>query len=135
MATDLPPADDSTPEQAQPFPDYQSEQPASAPASVEGRAARPTNTGRAWVSVAVAALLLVLLIIFIAENSDKVKISFLGASGDTSVALALLASAVAGVLITLLIGSGRILQLRREVRRRGAGHRRAQSSAEHRREG
>lgn len=87
---------------------------------------RPTLAGRVWVAIVVAAILLILLIIFIAENSQKVTISFLGAHGTISLALAMLIAAVAGVLITLLVGSARILQLRLEVQRR----RRAQRQAE-----
>lgn len=73
--------------------------------------------GRFWIAIGVAVVLLVLLIIFIAENSRDVTISFLGVEGTISLALAMLISAVAGVVITLLVGTARILQLRREVRR------------------
>ncbi len=66
-------------------------------------------------------ILLIALIIFIAENSQNVTISFLGAHGTISLALAILIAAVAGVLISVLVGSTRILQLRLEVQR----HRRA----------
>lgn len=78
---------------------------------------RATVAGRVWITIGVAVVLLVLLIIFIAENSRSVTISFLGATGTISLALAMLISAVAGVVITLLVGTTRILQLRREVRR------------------
>jgi lipopolysaccharide assembly protein A len=83
---------------------------------------RQTVAGRVWVSIGFAIVLLVLLIIFISENSHDVRISFLGATGTLSLALAMLASAVAGALITLLVGTTRIVQLRREVHRQ---HRRA----------
>jgi uncharacterized integral membrane protein len=62
-------------------------------------------------------VLLILLIIFIAENSRSVTVSFLGAGGHISLALALLIAAVVGAAVTLLVGSARILQLRRQVRR------------------
>jgi uncharacterized integral membrane protein len=70
-----------------------------------------------WVTIAVAVILLVLLIIFIAENSHDVTVSFLGAHGTLPVGLMMLIAAVAGVVITLLVGTTRIVQLRREVRR------------------
>lgn len=82
---------------------------------------RTTNAGRVWVAIGVATALLILLIIFIAENSSPVTISFLGAHGSISLALALLIAAVVGAAVTLLAGTARILQLRLEVRR----HRRA----------
>ena len=78
---------------------------------------RATNAGRLWIALAVATVLLALLIIFIAENSRSVTISFLGASGHISLALALLIAAVVGAAVTLLAGTARILQLRLEVRR------------------
>jgi uncharacterized integral membrane protein len=84
---------------------------------------KQTNAGRLWVAIGVAVVLLILLIIFIAENSTHVRISFLGAHGSISSGLAMLISAVAGAIVTLLVGTARILQLRHEVRR----HRRAKS--------
>jgi uncharacterized integral membrane protein len=83
-----------------------------------GEAPRATNAGRVWMAIGIATVLLILLIIFIAENSTSVTISFLGAHGRISVALALLIAAVVGAAVTLLAGTARILQLRLEVRRR-----------------
>ena len=62
-------------------------------------------------------LLLVLLIIFIAQNAQTVEVQFLGLEGTTPLAVALLIAAAGGILITALAGSMRILQLRRRVRR------------------
>jgi putative membrane protein len=81
------------------------------------RSPRATTAGRVWISLALAVVLLVLLIIFVAENSRSVTVSFLGANGHLSLALALLAAAVIGAIVVLLVGSARIVQLRREVRR------------------
>ncbi|MGI8903230.1 MAG: lipopolysaccharide assembly protein LapA domain-containing protein [Solirubrobacteraceae bacterium] len=73
-------------------------------------------------------LFLILLIIFIAENSRSVTVSFLGTNGHLALGLALLIAAVAGALILLLIGSTRIIQLRLAVRRqRGRPPRRGRS--------
>jgi uncharacterized integral membrane protein len=81
------------------------------------KAPRQTLAGRVWVALACAAILLVLVIIFIAENSHSVTVSFLGAHGHISEALALLIAVVVGIVITLLIGSARIVQLSLQVRR------------------
>ena len=81
------------------------------------KAPRQTLAGRVWVFLAVAAILLVLVIIFIAENTKSITISFLGAHGHISEALALLLAVVVGIVICLLVGSARILQLSLEVRR------------------
>jgi uncharacterized integral membrane protein len=82
-----------------------------------GRGPRQTLAGRVWVAIAAAAILLVLVIIFIAENSHPVTVSFLGARGHISEALALLIAVVVGITITLLVGSARIVQLTLEIRR------------------
>jgi uncharacterized integral membrane protein len=92
------------------------------------QAPKATNAGRLWITLAVAIVLLALLIIFIAENSRSVTVSFLGARGHISLALALLIAAVVGAALTLLAGTARILQLRLEVRR----NRRAGSGRRHR---
>lgn len=88
-------------------------------------APRPTAVSRLWMALALAVVLVILLIIFIAENSRHVTVSFLGAHGTLSLAFAILISALAGVAITLLVGSARIVQLRREMRelRRHRHHR------------
>jgi uncharacterized integral membrane protein len=78
---------------------------------------RATAAGRVWIGLTVGVVLVVLLIIFIAENSGSVTVSFLGAHGKISLGLAMLAAAVVGAVVTLLVGTTRILQLRREVRR------------------
>ncbi len=90
---------------------------AARPTAPTSTAPKATVAGRIWVAIGVAVVVLVLLIIFIAENSHDVTVSFLGAHGTLSLGLAMLIAAVAGVVITLLAGTARILQLRREVRR------------------
>jgi len=93
------------------------ETPATAPPTGSSAPPRPTAAGRVWVALVVGVILVVLLIIFIAENSGAVTVSFLGAHGRISLGLAMLGAAVVGAVVTLLVGTTRILQLRREVRR------------------
>ena len=77
---------------------------------------RSSRVGRLWVSLVIAVIILVLLLIFIAQNSKQVQVHFLGYKGTTSFGVALLAAAVAGAILVLLIGSARILQLKHERR-------------------
>jgi len=77
-----------------------------------------TRAGAAWVSVCVAALITVALIVFLAQNTRGVEISFLWMTTSTSLALALFIAAVGAVLLTLVLGTARITQLRRHARRR-----------------
>ena len=86
--------------------------------SSEPQRVRGTRTGRIWVGVCAAALITVALIIFMVQNTHTVQVTFLGLTGSTSLALMLLIAAVGGILLTLILGSARILQLRHEVRRR-----------------
>jgi uncharacterized integral membrane protein len=88
--------------------------PAPAPAA---NPLRRTRTGITWVGIIVFAAVLVLLLIFILQNTQSVEISYLGATGHVSLAVAMLLAAVAGVLLTAIAGSLRIWQLRRRLRR------------------
>lgn len=89
------------------------------PATAEGTkpARQPTRTARAWTSTVAAIVLLILLLIFILQNTASVKIHFLGADGHVPFGVALLAAAVAGGLIVGIIGVARIAQLKVRARR------------------
>jgi putative membrane protein len=88
-----------------------------APAPGDTNPLRRTRAGVTWVSVIVFAAVLVLLLVFVLQNTQSVEISYLGASGHVSLAVAMLLAAVAGVLLTAIAGSLRIWQLRRKIRR------------------
>ncbi|MFL6145713.1 MAG: lipopolysaccharide assembly LapA domain-containing protein [Labedaea sp.] len=77
-----------------------------------------TRTGAAWAGLTVAALIAIMLIVFLVQNTGTVEISFLWMTGSTSLAVALLIAAVGSVLVTLILGTARIAQLRRLARRR-----------------
>lgn len=81
-----------------------------------GRVKR-TRVSAVWVGTVTAAVLAVLVLIFIAQNSDSVPIIFLWMNGTISLAVALLAALVVGVLIVAIPGSARILQLRRSLQK------------------
>jgi len=80
-----------------------------------------TRISGLWVSVGFFAVVLLLLLIFILQNGTKVDISYMGAHGHLPLGVALLLSAVCGVLLVVLAGAARISQLRTVARR----HRRA----------
>ena len=60
---------------------------------------------------------LVVVLIFVIQNTHAVNISFLGAHLHLSLAVALLLAAVAGALVMAAAGTARITQLRRIMRR------------------
>jgi uncharacterized integral membrane protein len=78
---------------------------------------RGSRTSGIWVAVAVLALLLVLLAVFVLQNTQEVTISFFGGEVQAPLAAALLIATAAGALIVVTAGTLRILQLRRRVRR------------------
>jgi len=60
---------------------------------------------------------LVVVLIFVIQNTHAVNISFLGAHLHLSLAVALLLAAIAGALVMAAAGTARITQLRRIMRR------------------
>jgi uncharacterized integral membrane protein len=78
---------------------------------------RPSRTSGAWIGVVALAVVLILLVIFIAQNTQDVHVSFLGWDGEAPLAVTLLIAAVGGIVLTAVAGSLRIFQLRRRVRR------------------
>ncbi|KYH42859.1 lipopolysaccharide assembly protein LapA domain-containing protein [Branchiibius sp. NY16-3462-2] len=69
-----------------------------------------------YVGLIVVAILLILLMIFIGQNLDKVTIHFLGLTGQVSIAIALVIAAVAGILLVAIPGGIRMMQLRKRVK-------------------
>ncbi len=61
--------------------------------------------------------ILIVVMIFIIQNTHAVNISFLGAHLHLSLAVALLLAAIAGALLMAAAGTARITQLRRIMRR------------------
>ena len=90
------------------------------------RGADSTRASRAWVKVLPALLVLGVILVFIFQNSQSAKVSFVTASGRLPLAVALLAAAALGGLFVLALGSIRILQLRGIIHRsrRSEAHRR-----------
>jgi uncharacterized integral membrane protein len=99
------------------------DQPGRTPTARHGRnPLRVTALSGAWVGLIAAAIVLVLLLIFILQNTKSVSVSYLGASGMLPLGVAMLLAAVAGVLIAVIAGSLRIWQLRRYLRRSTRHH-------------
>ncbi len=85
-----------------------------APADGHGSATLPTTrAGTAWVLACVAAVALLALIVFITQNLRPVEVSFLGWHGQFPLVVAVLAAVLIGSVLTLILGSTRIVQLRR----------------------
>lgn len=78
-----------------------------------------TRISGIWVSAIIATVLLVLLLIFILQNTRSVTVQFLGVSWGVPLGVAMLFSAIVGALLVALPGAARILQLRRRVHKLG----------------
>ncbi len=108
--TAAPPEPSGAPERSRPAPGF-----------TESGHVKNTRTSGVWIGLIATALFLILLIVFIAQNSRKVSIHFFGWHGQFSLALTILFSAVIGVVLVAIPGTVRILQLRRALRKNGPG--------------
>ncbi|SDS60170.1 lipopolysaccharide assembly protein LapA domain-containing protein [Jiangella sp. DSM 45060] len=76
-----------------------------------------SRTGAVWVGICVTVLVLGLLIVFIAQNTETVDVTFLWMNGTVPLAVALLIAAAGAGLLAAIVGTIRIAQLRRLSRR------------------
>jgi lipopolysaccharide assembly protein A len=96
---------------------------ASAPADPAAPTSAPsgvprTRTGAAWIGLCAAALTLVVLIVFMLQNTANVEVKFLWMSGSLPLALALLVAGVGVAIVAMVVGTARMTQLRRLFRQR-----------------
>jgi len=106
--------EDVTPQESRERPVSPQEAPAALPPH---HRVRRTRLSGLWTASALFALVLLLLLVFILENSRRVEISYFGAHGHLPLGIALLMAAVLGVLLAVIPGTGRIIQLRITARR------------------
>lgn len=117
VATD-PPASSSSDEGS-------TETPATGDGSPVPGGPRFTRASAVWVATGAALLLLVLLIVFMLQNSTKVEVQFLGLTGTIPLGMALLIAAVGGGVVVAVAGIARVTQLRMGARRTRRGTTRA----------
>ena len=72
-----------------------------------------TRTGAAWFGVCTAAVALVVLIIFMLQNTRGVEVTFLWMHGTVPLALALLIAAVGVAILAMSVAVARIGRPRR----------------------
>ncbi len=89
-----------------------------APARTKPDRVRPTRISGTWVAVVAGLVVLTLLLVFILQNLDTATVRFFGMAGSLPLAIAMLFSALGGAALVALIGGARILQLRKQARRR-----------------
>lgn len=81
-----------------------------------------TRLGAVWTALGVAIVALLAILIFVLQNPDPVRVSFLIFQGRLPLAVALLFAMLLGAVIVLAAGTARILQLRALARRARKAH-------------
>ncbi len=76
-----------------------------------------TRAGALWSALIVGFLTLILLLIFIAQNTASTPFAFLSWHWSLPLGVAFLLAAVGGGLLTVAVGTARILQLRRAAKK------------------
>lgn len=76
-----------------------------------------TRAGALWTALIVGFLVLILLLVFILQNTDTTTIHLFAWQWNLPVGVAILLAAVGGGLLTVLAGTARILQLRRAAKK------------------
>ncbi len=80
-----------------------------------------TRASRTWTRVLPVLFLFAAILLFVLQNLHNAKVSFVSLSGTLPLGVALLAAVALGALLVLALGSVRILQLRKLVRRNQRG--------------
>ncbi len=82
-----------------------------------------TRAGALWTALIVGFLVLILLLIFVAQNTASTPFTFFGWHWSLPLGVAILLAAVGGGLLTVAVGTARILQLRRAAKKHYAAGR------------
>ncbi|MGA8250020.1 MAG: lipopolysaccharide assembly protein LapA domain-containing protein [Mycobacterium sp.] len=80
-------------------------------------AAKLTRAGALWTFLIAGFLILILLLVFITQNMENSAFTFLGWHWSLPLGVAMLLAAIGGGLITVTVGTARILQLRRVAKK------------------
>ncbi|AYF76984.1 DUF1049 domain-containing protein [Nocardia yunnanensis] len=78
---------------------------------------RRTRAGSVWVGLSFGAVFLVVLLIFVVQNTTSVRLGFLGWHFALPAGVAILVAAVLGALVMAVAGGVRIIQLRQSFSR------------------
>jgi len=76
-----------------------------------------TRAGALWTSLILGFLILIVLLIFITQNTASTPFTFLSWHWNLPLGVAILLAAVCGGLITALVSAARMFQLRRAAKK------------------
>lgn len=82
--------------------------------------------GSTWVGLSIGAVILILLLVFILQNQDSVRLQMFAWQWNFPIGVGMLIAAIGGALVMACVCAVRILQLRRQIhhpknRKRGKG--------------
>lgn len=77
-----------------------------------------TRVSATWVAVGAVLLVLVLMIVFMLQNPTRLAFHYLGMTVSLPAGLAIVTAAVGGGVVVAVAGTARIVQLRRDARRK-----------------
>jgi uncharacterized integral membrane protein len=76
-----------------------------------------TRAAALWSSLIVGLLVLVVLLVFITQNTEPADMTFLSWHWSMPLGVQILLAAILGSMLTVLVGAARIVQLRRAARK------------------
>jgi uncharacterized integral membrane protein len=116
VSPDQPPAAPPPVPPQQITPDAATPAPSTTPAQPES-AVKFTRAAALWSALIVGFVVLILLLVFILQNTDSTTVRLFAWQWKLPVGVAILLAAVCGGLVTVLAGTSRILQLRRAAKK------------------
>ena len=81
-----------------------------------------TRAAALWSLLIFGFLILILLLVFIMQNTDPTTVNFFAWQASLPVGVAVLLSAVGGGLLTVAVGTARMIQLRRAAKKNLKAH-------------
>ncbi|MEB3034814.1 LapA family protein [[Mycobacterium] nativiensis] len=82
-----------------------------------------TRAGALWSALIAGFLVLIVLLVFVTQNTKPADLTFLAWTWSLPLGVAILLAAIGGGLITALVGTARIFQLRRAAKKSLAARR------------
>jgi uncharacterized integral membrane protein len=76
-----------------------------------------TRAAALWSALITGFVILIVLLVFIMQNTDSTTINFFGWEWNLPVGVSILLAAVCGGLLTVAVGTARIVQLRRAAKK------------------
>ena len=89
----------------------------SLPAGLDEPPLKFTRAGALWSALVAGFLVLIVLLVFITQNTESAEFAFLGWHWSLPLGVAILMAAVCGGLLTVAVGTARLFQLRRAAKR------------------